>query len=270
VDAETEAVLGHLNLLEFARTNARWAAHHEVVDEPGVLVFAGDTDWPAFNNGVFRTDDGADPAIVLGRAREFFHARGRGYSLWVRATAADADLARAAEVAGHGKVFDYPQMIIRRRLEDRPLPEGVEIREVVDVERIEGFAEINAAAYTVYGSPAEATRSNFGRPGALLQAHVVSFVATLDGAPVSTAQTMLSHGIAGIFWVATLEAARGRGIAEAVTRVATNWGFDQGVPNVQLQASPMGESIYRRMGYEDLYRYDFYLCAGPPPREGET
>lgn len=263
MDHDVEARVGHLNLLEFARENARWAKRHTVVDEEGVLLFAGDTDFPAFSNGVFRTDDRADPDGVLGRARDFFHPRGRGFSLWVRDLEVDTDLTRAAQAAAYGKLFDYPQMICRQRLEERAAPHGVEIRRVTDAEAFGEFAYINAQAYTVYGSPAEATASNFGRPDTFLSPHNAGFVAYLDNEPVGAAMTMLTHGIAGIFWVGTLEAARGRGIAEACTRVATNWGFDMGAPNVQLQASPMGEPIYRRMGYEDLYRYDFWLCPGP-------
>jgi len=258
-----EAVLGHLNLLEFARENARWARNHTVVDEDGALMFAGDTDWPAFNNGVLRWDDGADAVAVLERARDFFHARDRGFSVWARELDVDADLGAAAEAGGASKIFDYPQMIRRERFEERPAPDGVAIRRVTDAAGVADFAAINSEAYTVYGSPAEATASNFGRPEVFLTPHNAAFVADLDGRPVGAAMAMLSHGIAGIFWVGTLEAARGKGIAEACMRVVTNWGFDAGAPHVQLQASPMGEPIYRRMGYEDLYRYDFYLCPGP-------
>jgi ribosomal protein S18 acetylase RimI-like enzyme len=263
VDDATAAELGHLNLLEFSRDDTRSALHYEIVEEPGVLLFAGDTDFPAFANGVFRTDDGADPHAVLARAREFFHARGRGYSLWTREIDADGDLVRAADAAGHGKLFDYPQMICRARLDERPLPEETDIRRVTTREEVAQFADLNANAYTVYGTPFEATRSHFGRPDVFLEPHIALFLAYVDGEPASAAMTLLSHGIAGIYWVGTVEAARGRGLADAVTRVATNWGFDAGAPNVQLQASPMGESIYRRMGYEDLYRYDFWLCYGP-------
>jgi hypothetical protein len=262
-------MLGHLSLFEFARENARWATHHTVVDEDGALLFAGDTDWPAFNNGVFRTDDHVDAPSLLERARRFFHARRRGYSLWVRGADADADLADAARAAGHSKLFDYPQMICRAPLEEPAPPDGVEIRRVTDRAGLADFATVNARAYTAYGTPEEATRSNFGRPDALLSPHIAAFVAYERGGPVSAAQTMLTHGIAGIFWVGTVEAARGKGIAAAITRAATNWGFAAGGAHVQLQASPMGEPIYLRLGYEELYRYDFYLCAGPGDRAAE-
>ena len=72
---------------------------------------------------------------------------------------------------------------------------------------------------------------------------------------VSGAQVLFSHGIAGVYCVGTAESARGRGLAELVTRTVTNLGFDGGAPLVTLQASAMGEPIYRRMGYRDLYRY---------------
>jgi hypothetical protein len=41
--------------------------------------------------------------------------------------------------------------------------------------------------------------------------------------------------------------------------VVTNWAFDQGARAQSLQASTMGEPIYARMGYEELYRYRSYL-----------
>jgi hypothetical protein len=184
--------------------------------------------------------------------------------VWIRDTGEDDDLRAAAEAARIQEFADSPQMICRERLPDRPLPEGVEIRMVTDAVGAAEYADICGQAYVSLGSPDEATRSHFEGPTALVgspQLH--SAIAYLGGAPVSAAQILMSHGIAGVYWVASLESARGRGIAEAVTRHVTNLGFDLGGTNVQLQASPMGEPIYTRMGYEELHRRAFFL-AGPP------
>jgi GNAT superfamily N-acetyltransferase len=53
-------------------------------------------------------------------------------------------------------------------------------------------------------------------------------------------------------WVGTLEPFRRRGLGELVTRVVTNWAFDEGATLVTLQASPMGRPIYERMGFETV------------------
>ncbi len=261
--ATSEAVAGNLNLLEFTREDVRWQRPHTILEESGVLMFAGASDFPAYNNGVHRADDSVPAEEVIARAREFFAARNRGFSVWIRDTGEDDDLAAAADAAMIGAFADSPQMICRTRLADRPLPDGVEIRMVSDAAGVAEYADVTAKAYVSLGSPDDATRSHFNGPNAMLAPHVHSAVAYLEGAPVSVAQILLSHGIAGVYWVGSLEAARGRGIAEAVTRHVTNLGFDLGATNVQLQASPMGEPIYRRMGYEDLHRREFRLA--PPP-----
>lgn len=93
----------------------------------------------------------------------------------------------------------------------------------------------------------------------LVQPHVAAFVARLDGVPVAAAMTLVTHGVAGIYWVGTTPEARGRGLAEACTRLATNAGFDLGAQVAALQASVMGEPIYLRMGYREITRYPWYV-----------
>jgi ribosomal protein S18 acetylase RimI-like enzyme len=261
--ARAEAVAGNLNLLEFVREDTRWQRPHTILEEDGVLLFAGASDFPAYNNGVHRADDTTPGDLVIARALEFFGARGRGFSVWVRDTGEDDDLAAAAGAALIGAFSNSPQMICRTRLPEVPLPDGVEIRMVTDAAGVADYADVAATAYVSLGSPEDATRTHFNGPTALLAPHVHSAVAYLDGAAVSVAQIVLSHGIAGVYWVGSVDAARGRGIAEAVTRHVTNLGFDLGAANVQLQASNMGEPIYRRMGYEELHRREFRLAAPP-------
>ena len=48
---------------------------------------------------------------------------------------------------------------------------------------------------------------------------------------------------------------RGKGLAAACTVAATNEALRRGAEVVSLQASSMGEDLYRRLGYEELYCY---------------
>ena len=77
-------------------------------------------------------------------------------------------------------------------------------------------------------------------------------VAYLDGAPVSCAMTLVSHGVAGVFYVATVASARRRGLGDALTRVAARAGFELGARAAWLGASEMGADLYRRIGFSDL------------------
>jgi ribosomal protein S18 acetylase RimI-like enzyme len=261
----SEADLGHRNLVDFTREDARWQAPHEIVERDGVLMFAGSSDFLAFCNGMRRIEDDVPGADAVAMAQEFFASRRRGFSVWSRALPQDDDLAAACDAAGI-KVFGddrAPQLICRDRIADADLPAGVAIDAVDGPDDVAHFARVNGEAYTVYGMPAEASASHFNGPHALAGPNVHAVLARLDGEPVGAVVLHESHGIAGVYWVAVLEQARGRGIAEALTRHVTNLGFDRGAANVQLQASSMGEPIYRRLGYEDLYRYRLHLAMPP-------
>lgn len=260
MDGHDESALGHLNVLEFTREDARWQQPHEIVERDGILLFTGSSDFPAFCNGVRRVDDAVPGTVVVEAAREFFASRDRGFSLWTRETTADDDLFAAATAAGitaYGN--SSPQMICRERVLDAPLPAGVTLDPITTRAEIDAFADLSGQAYAVYGAPAEATASHFNGPEALAGPHVHAVLARLDGEPVGGALVMLSHGIAGVYWVAVLEQARGRGIAFAMTAHITNLAFDLGAANVQLQASEMGEPVYRRLGYDELYRQRLHL-----------
>jgi GNAT superfamily N-acetyltransferase len=76
--------------------------------------------------------------------------------------------------------------------------------------------------------------------------------------------TVVTHGVAGIYWVGTTPAARGRGLAELCARAADNAGFDLGARITSLQASVMGEPVYRRMGYVEVTRYPYLARIEAP------
>jgi GNAT superfamily N-acetyltransferase len=244
--------LAHLNYLSFSRESSLWSNDGAVHEGDGVLLLAAPIDFPFVINAAHRTDPKADPAEVIGRADEFFDRWSRGYTLvtgpW------DQDLAEHARSAGLDPFGATPEMVCRQRLPEVDLADGVELRWADDESTMADAVAVNAEAYPTLGLPAEAVPRMMERLDLMLEPHLGTVVAYEGDTALATAQAMLSHGIAGVFWVGTVEAARGRGLGEAVCRAVTNWAFDRGAAFQSLEASPMGEPIYARMGYEERYR----------------
>jgi hypothetical protein len=214
-------------------------------------------------NGVMRLDAATPASTTLDLAQDFFAARTRGYTVFGTSRTEDADLEAACRAAFGAPLLDMPEMVCPARVEDRPVAEGAELRRVVDADGVRDFARMSAAAYATIGMPADEVLTWFDRPEGVLEPHLCTVLAYLDGEPVSGAMANLSHGIGGVYWVGTVPAARGHALADACTRFVTNWAFDEGARAVSLQASPQGEPIYRAMGYAERFRYTGYLAPAP-------
>lgn len=263
LDDATLARLGHANFAEFGRESTRWSATGRLVEQDGILLTATGSDFPVLCNGVLRLDEEVPAPAVLDAADRWFGDMGRGYTVMAREVKADRDLVVEAEGRGLLSVQRPPEMVCRARLDDAAAPPGCELRWVTDEAGVRDFMTVSARAYSSLGMPVEVVDAMIDPGRMCVEPYVQTVVAYLDGAPVSAAQTLLSHGIAGVYWVGTVEAGRGRGLGEAVTRAVTNRAFDLGARASTLQASPMGEPIYRRMGYETLYHYQGFTRFAP-------
>lgn len=87
------------------------------------------------------------------------------------------------------------------------------------------------------------------------------YVGYADGHPVSTAMTWAGDGAVGIYNVATPPEHRGRGYGRAVTSKAVADGFAAGADLAWLQASQLGQPVYRAMGFRQV---ETYLILGRP------
>ncbi len=86
----------------------------------------------------------------------------------------------------------------------------------------------------------------------------IAFLARLNGKPVATSLLQLGGGVAGIYAVATIPEARRKGIGAQVTLFplleARVRGYKAGV----LEASDMGVSVYRSLGFREYCQISSY------------
>jgi GNAT superfamily N-acetyltransferase len=255
----------HLNLVESSRRLFELDPGATIEAERGWLFGAGRSPHPVISNAAFRIDDQLEPAEFLNRAREFFGNLERGFSVWVRGQEPeDRDLAAAAEDSGLRSIYEMPEMVLGRRAEERPLPSGIQLRQLAGASEAEDFWRVAKSAYTSIGFPPEVF-AFYEEHAGLIADDAAAFIAYKDGRPLATAMTIVSHGVAGIYWVATMEEARKTGLGWVVTSAAVNAGFDRGAEIASLQASPMGESLYSAMGFETLFRYRALMASPPDP-----
>jgi Acetyltransferase (GNAT) domain len=263
----SDAHLGHRTLIAFNRAMTHWGSRGALLESGGAVLCAGGSWIPVVANGAFRSDDSLSGTALVAAADTFFAGLSRGFTVKVRDSGEDDDLRLACEEAGLQLFGDpVPEMICRTPLADAPSIDGVIVRLVDDEAGVRDFIAVNAQAYATYGMPPEVLTDLFDEVAAVLQDSAASIVvAYRDDEPIATAMVYASDGVASLQWVGTVPAARAEGLGAFVTVAMSNLAFEHGASSCSLQASPMGASVYTRLGYETAYHYAEYVRWPKPP-----
>jgi ribosomal protein S18 acetylase RimI-like enzyme len=234
-----------LNEQELWRDMVRWSGG--LVHEGGGLLFVAGPS--SYLRVAIRLDESIDGTEAVRRAGEFFAAPEGDHIVLVREPV-DADVAGAALAGGYTPAWTERPMALYAPPEPSPLARDTDVRIVSSTEEILAYGRVVAEAND---DPGESERAGLlFHDRTILAPHIAAFVAYVDDAPVSCAMTLVSHGVAGVFYVATVESARRRGLGDALTRIAARAGFELGARAAWLGASEMGADLYRRIGFSDL------------------
>ena len=212
-----------------------------------------DADLPIFRsglphpllNGVLRVrNTPLDDAVAEMRRR-----LGAVPSVWWVGPDSDPGVADGLRARGAVLRSTLPIMAIPLdRLADSSVATGLAIERVTGREMMTEYVEAYSASFRVPATALHATvdaEVNYVSQ----RSELVRFVGRLDGRVVGTSELSISHGVAGVYWVSTLEPYRGRGIGTALTVAALLEARERGLRIGTLQASKLGRGVYERMGF---------------------
>lgn len=97
------------------------------------------------------------------------------------------------------------------------------------------------------------------------------FVAEFEGNFIGTTCTVIFENVAWVAMVLVDQSYRGKGIGTALMKRALNYLREQNVSTIRLDATPMGQPVYEKLGFKADYtlaRYAGNLPSRPAPGEG--
>jgi len=93
----------------------------------------------------------------------------------------------------------------------------------------------------------------------LIEKESIFYLSIYNGEPVSTLLLYLSSGVAGLHAVSTLPDYRNKGFGLAISGVALKEAYRLGYKISVLQASELGEKVYRKLGFKkhcEIFSYE--------------
>ncbi len=268
----TAWALAHANIVGALEIFGCTALDGEADHSDGVLTFASSRTFPGpFQIGALRDDVHVPADRVIERAVEFFGARSLAFCVWTAPTG-DDDLIAAVQAAGFGRAGDAPVMVTTQRCVVPEIVDGIELRRLTDADQelARAFADVADVAFAEGGQPA-GTISDQLTPAFFSHPDVHAVVAIERSGSTGSTETAgiaevvagaMSVGAAGsvsVHFVATAAEHRRRGLGALVTAVVTNDALDRGAPQVSLQASDLGRSVYAELGFADIGRATFWF-----------
>ena len=209
----------------------------------------------AMLNGVLRLR-GLDIDTALGQAREALAGTSRLW--WNNPLDSDPDVAGLLLDRGATHIGTLPLMAARlAEAPAVPVPAGVRIEPARTREELTALATIYPAQNGMTAADIGAcTRVELARDDRYAEQH--RYVAWFGDRPVACGALSISHGVAGIYNMATVAEFESRGIATALAARLLREAGERGLKVATLTASPRGAVVYRRLGFDQVGEYRIF------------
>lgn len=218
-----------------------------------------------FYNAVVRTrlaSDEADAAVA--RVLALFRHRRVPMLWWVLPSSEPVDLGVRLDAQGLTYRGEGPGMAadLTALPDNAPALPGFTVERVRDVVSLMEWIRTNEAAY---GAAVDRVDLTYVQLESALgfgpERPYRRYLGRLNGLPVATSALFLGAGVAGLYGVASLPHVRGRGMGSALSLAALREARAMGYRTAVLESSPLGYSVYQRLGFREICRLRSYILA---------
>ncbi|HZU66218.1 MAG TPA: GNAT family N-acetyltransferase [Ktedonobacteraceae bacterium] len=222
----------------------------------------------SYYNSVIRTAiTTSDPDATIKATLAFFQARHQRMSWWVMPSTRPRDLIQRLQTLGLTLGWQDTGMAIDlHNLKEPPsTPTDLTIERVEDEKTMQDWLRAFGPGFDLN----EEDLASYSRLVTCVppQQHPIGpfYLARLHGEPVAASALYCDPRVAGLCEVCTIPSARRQGIGAAITYVPLLDARAMGYRIAVLQASPMGEPVYRRLGFTSYCTLDAYCWQPETP-----
>lgn len=177
---------------------------------------------------------------------------------WTSPSTQPADLGLYLKAKGLMYLGEFPGMAIDlSNLDSQQQLKDLEIIRVYDQKTLQSWIEIAVVGFNVPLTLLDEILPLEASLGMESQGYI-RYLALWQNTPVAISALYLNAGVAGIYFVTTLPAARGKGIATNITQTALKDAQKLGYEVAILQASAMGKNLYQRLGFQECCQLGMY------------
>ena len=249
------------NLRESFRALAAGKPHGSVLELPGVSIASLGVAFQMFN-AAFPSqfiESPAELALRLAVAAEYFRANNQRWAFWIcedwLAIPVRRKLSQACLDFGLRLSAEMPGLAAEAICPPTRKTPPLDVRLVRSAEALEDFRILGSTCFHV----PPAWFSEVFDTEVPQHQKFICWVGYASGVPVATAATISSHGVVGVYNVATVREYRQRGYAEAITRYVIDAALRENeAERVVLQSTSQGLNLYARIGFKVVTRVLVY------------
>jgi ribosomal protein S18 acetylase RimI-like enzyme len=155
-------------------------------------------------------------------------------------------------------------MIVRiKKARRQNIPPGLTMRRIRNEQELNEWFRVWISAFEIPEPIQQGLLRRFKKKGYSAKSDVLNYAAYVGNRVVGTSTLFVGKRAAGLYNIGTLSDFRGRGIGSAMTWLALHEAEKLGQTLAVLQASEAGHPIYKKIGFEELFRFHSYVLTTP-------